>query len=50
MIYKTLKTKQKIVEHEPHYKEVKSCDPEGWTVPAPLVTPVMSLSNVIPNV
>ena len=38
MIYKTLHRKQKTDQYEPHQKPgVKSCAPEGYTVPAQLI-------------
>jgi hypothetical protein len=40
MIYKTLHSEQ----HEPHWKPgVNSSAPEGWTIPASLVAPVVLL-------
>jgi hypothetical protein len=46
MIYKTLHRTLKIVQQKPHSKlEIISDAPEGYAMPAPLVPPVVLLSN-----
>jgi hypothetical protein len=44
MMYKAIRRKLKIEQHETHLKPwLNSCAPEGLVAPAPLVTPVLLL-------
>jgi len=49
MVSKTLHTKTMIEQHEPHaIPHVNSGASEQWTIPAPLVAPIVLLILTIP--